>query len=238
MKYNSEPYNKADEKEQWIRITDGCPNNCEYCYCPTELKEFEIPQIIRNKVKILDMNILQVNKELISKLPQYINRKQIYYELTCGIDYRVMTQDIANNLKKQHFQNIRLAWDFSIDKQYKIKDCINYLLKAGYKSKDLMVFMISDWRIPFEECLMKLFLINKWGCQVSDCWYDNVKPPNYQCDYWTLEECKTFRSICAVINQSITFGIYPDLPRVRRTIKKIKELVSKEQQLTLAQMNP
>lgn len=50
-------YNKCNETEQWIRISEGCPNNCEFCRetkeCGKEPIYFEIPEIIRNKVKIL-----------------------------------------------------------------------------------------------------------------------------------------------------------------------------------------
>jgi hypothetical protein len=31
---------------------------------------------------------------------QKVNNKVVYYELLCGIDYRFLTQEIANALKK------------------------------------------------------------------------------------------------------------------------------------------
>ena len=58
VKYSYGKYNKFDDKEQWIRITEGCPHNCPYCYEPKKIKIFNCPDIVRNEVKIMDMNIL------------------------------------------------------------------------------------------------------------------------------------------------------------------------------------
>jgi len=67
-------YNKFDWEEQWIRLSEGCPNNCEFC---RETKEcgklpiyFDIPKIVRNHVKILDMNLMYKDKavEIINSL--------------------------------------------------------------------------------------------------------------------------------------------------------------------------
>lgn len=30
-KYSRGSYNKMNDIEQWIRISEGCPNNCEFC---------------------------------------------------------------------------------------------------------------------------------------------------------------------------------------------------------------
>ena len=58
MEYHSEFYNKIDESEQWIRLSDGCYRNCWNCYCPKEVVSYSLPEIKRNKVVILDMNYL------------------------------------------------------------------------------------------------------------------------------------------------------------------------------------
>ena len=44
VKYNYGSYNKCNDTEQWIRITEGCPNQCPYCYEPEEMKFFGGPQ--------------------------------------------------------------------------------------------------------------------------------------------------------------------------------------------------
>ena len=217
-------YNKYDDKEQWIRLSEGCPNNCEYCRetkeCGIEPIYFDIPEIIRNKVKILDMNLMYKDRaiEILNKLGNLkVNGKVCYYELVCGIDWRFMTQDKANALKQNRFVDVRFAWDHTLQHQLKIKDCLNMLLKAGYKAKDLSCFIVCDWKISYEDCLRKLDLLKIWNVQVSDCWFDNVVSPNFQLNYWTLEQCKDFRKKCRKHNQMVIFGIDPELKKMEVT---------------------
>ncbi len=218
MKYAKGPYNNYNEEEQWIRINEGCLNNCEFC---RETKEngyynnfLDVPEIIRNKVKIMDMNFVW-NLHCIDILNEFgnkrVNKKVVYYELICGIDWRLMNQDIANALNDNRFKNIRFAWDHTLKHQIKIKDCLNILLKAGYKAKSLSCFIICDWKISYEDCLKKLDLLKIWNVKFNDCWFDNTTSPNFQCNYWNLEQCKEFRRKCRKHNQMVLFGIDPEL---------------------------
>ena len=220
--YSLGPYNKCDEAEQWIRISEGCPNNCPYCYEPTELKLFPIPEIVRNKVKIMDMNLiakpeaLRIIRDLGNKR---VNGKVIYYELICGIDYRFMTQELAAALHANRFQHIRLAWDWGYQFQFKVFTVVGMLKKAGYRPNQIQVFMICNWKIPYEENLLKMDLCKVWGVQIADCWFDNqygrVKLPIH----WTEEQIKDFRGKCRRHNQLVNFGY--DAEYEGKRIKKL-----------------
>lgn len=224
VKYHSEPYNKCDSKQQWIRITDGCPNQCEYCYAPDVLQYHGIPQITRNSVKIMDMNPLAVNSNYLYELPQKLNRKVIHYEMICGFDYRGMSLEIAKqihlmrfgrfNRKGQWKRGVRIAWDFGLNLKPQIEMAVALLMNAGFKPKQIEIFMICDWKISCDEVWEKLITILNWGCMVNDCWFDNVKPPHYQCNYWDIYECKALREVCRKGNQLITFnGHDPEIKR-------------------------
>jgi len=212
--YSLGSYNKYDKKEQWIRITEGCPHDCPFCYEPTEIKIFEIPEIVRNNVKIMDMNILCKSKalQIIKDLgKKRVNKKVVYYELICGIDYRFLTQEIANELKKNRFINIRIAWDWFYRDQYAIKDAINKLLKAKYKRNNIMIFMICNWKIPFKLNCKKLDLCKVWNVKVADCYYDGQTFPNVIPIYWTDQENKTFRKMVRKHNQLVNFKLDPEV---------------------------
>lgn len=218
MAYTSGPYNKCNEDEQWIRVTDGCPNQCEYCYCPPEINDYGIPEIVRNKVRIMDMNLLAVDKNILLALPIKLNKKIIHYEMICGVDYRLLDIETAELLYKLRFgrfnkkgrwqRSIRIAWDGGYYFNEVIKNKVDMLIKAGFKPVQIEVFMICDWKITFNECCMKLDTLKELGCLVNDCWFDNVKPPNYQCNYWTLEQCKSFRKECRKHNLILLFRGY------------------------------
>jgi len=214
IKYSLGSYNKSDEKEQHIRITEGCPNNCPYCYEPKEIKVFDIPEIIRNDVKVMDMNLL-CKSEAVSIIEhlgsQKVNNKVVYYSLICGIDWRFLTQELADALHRNRFGKIRLAWDFGFAHQKRVKSAIEMLRKAGYKqADDVMVFMVCNWKTSFDVNMRKLDLLKVWRCQASDCWFDNQLSPNVQPVYWTKEQIKIFRSKCRKHNQLVTFGIDPE----------------------------
>ena len=214
MDYSLGAYNKANDKEQWIRITEGCPNNCPYCYEPTEQKVFGIPEIVRNDVSVMDMNLLckpealSIIKELGSKR---VNNRVVYYKMICGIDWRVLTQELADALHESRFKKIRFAWDYGFQHQYKVKDAVKFLRKAGYNGKsDLMIFMVCNWITPYSVCCKKLDLLKIWNCQVSDCWFDNQTSPNIKPIHWTEREIRDFRRACRKHNQMVTFGIDPE----------------------------
>ncbi len=213
MKYNYGSYNKFNDTEQWIRITEGCPNQCPYCYEPKEYKIFPMPEIVRNKVKIMDMNLLckPEAKEIIQELGRArVADKMVYYELICGIDYRFLTPEIAEELKYNRFKNIRLAWDWGYNQQKAIKQAIEMLIKAGYTNKEITIFMVCNWKIPYLENLKKMDLCKIWRVKIADCWFDNQLSPNIKPIHWTAEQIKDFRHKCRKHNQLVNFGYDPE----------------------------
>jgi len=173
--YGKPQYNKVIGKIQRIETHRGCPWQHEYCYEPAEMTDFPIPTIVRNQVQILDMNFL-CRENVLETIKHFgnvkVKGKVVYYEAVCGFDYRFLTQEIANALKKARFVNPRLAWDGHFSDQMKLKDAIGMFLKAGYKANDIMLFMIVNWRIPKTECERKLDLMKVWNVKICDCCYD------------------------------------------------------------------
>lgn len=214
--YSKGVYNKFDDSEQWIRLSEGCLNKCPFCresYENPELKVFDIPELVRNSVKIMDMNLLSHVEalEIIKELGRRkFNGKVIYYECICGIDYRFLNQEIAVALRQSRFRNLRIAWDFGFDFQRVIKDKIKFLLNAGYGSKDITIFMICNWRTSYYENLRKLELCKVWNVKVADCYFDNQLSPNIKPIFWTEEQIKDFRSKVRKHNQLVNFGIDPE----------------------------
>lgn len=211
--YDKPQYNKTVGNTQRIELHRGCPwgEIHEYCYEPNIYEDFVVPEIMRNQVQILDMNplarkdVVEVIKELGSRR---VNGKVVHYEFVCGVDYRFLTQEIADLMKKNRFIRPRIAWDDSFSEQMKIKDAIDKLIKAGYKRNELMLFMIVNWKIPFDECLRKLDLMKVWGVKVCDCCYDGgyrVAVPVY----WSQEEITAIRRVSRKHNQLVLFGIDP-----------------------------
>lgn len=214
--YSTGPYNKMNDKEQWIRISQGCPNHCPFCYEPPQRIVFPIPLIERNLVKIMDMNML--SQECVFDRIKYlgeqkVNNKVVHYELVCGIDHRFLTPLLAEVLKKSRFKKIRLAWDFGYADQFKIRKALKMLMVAGYRPREMTTFMICNWRISYEECLKKLYLCAIWSVKVADCYFDGQVSPNIEPIGWTVEQIKDFRRRVRKHNQLVNFGIDPELKK-------------------------
>ena len=224
--YSRGSYNKVKGKKQAIRLSEGCVWNCPNCHEGTEIKLFDLPKFERNEILIFDMNLLckpqalQIIKDLGDLT---VNGKHLRYELVCGADYRFMSQAIANALYHSRFENvgfdpklhsnkvIRLAWDGKYSEQFKVKKAIDRLVKSGYKSKEIMLFMQANYRlVGFEECLLKLDLCKVWNVKVCDCYYDGQIGSEIIPVFWSTEEIRLFRKKVRKHNQIVNFGIDPE----------------------------
>ena len=204
---DKEQINYVVDEIQRLKTSEGCPHLCPYCYEPDELKVFPIPKIIKDYVQILDMNFLW-QPDVIERIRQ-LKRPKAVYEAVCGFDFRFMNQEIANELKKSRFIKIRIAWDWRLKDQYKIKDCIDMFLKAGYKRHDISCFILTNWKIPKSECEKKLDLLKVWHIKVCDCCYDGgyaIAIP----EFWAEQEIREFRAKCRKHNQIVNFKIDPE----------------------------
>ena len=195
---------------QKLKFTDGCPNGCEYCYEPKvkfKYRNVEVSDLpIQKDVQILDMNFLAnpLWKDILFKLPKS------RYEMVCGFDYRRLTLEACKMFKAKGFHTIRWAWDLDF-KQQKIHSKVwRMFRKAGFRSEDLSVFMLVNWKTPYEECCKKLDLLKVWNVKVNDCCFDGgykiAKPK-----YWTAEQMKDFRRKCRKHNQMVMFKIDPEV---------------------------
>jgi hypothetical protein len=223
--YGKPQYNYIKGERQRIELHRGCPWGHEYCYEPKVYEDFPVPVLERNYVEILDMNplarqdILSVIKELGNRR---VNGKVIHFEAVCGFDFRFLTKEIAIALRQSRFVKPRLAWDGPFQEQYKLKDAIKILLQAGYRAKEISLFMLVNWRIPYKVCLRKLDLMKVWNVKVNDCCYDGGYKYAVPI-FWTGTEMKAIRKQCRRHNHMVNFGIDPR-PLIAKRVVSMKTL--------------
>ena len=225
-KYSKGEQNIITDEYQVIRLSEGCPHKCPWCYEWKEIGDkwhvFPIPEIVRRDVRITDMNLL-AKKEALDIIKQFkdirVDGKVVYPWLVCGIDYRFLTPEIAQALKDSRFgitpegmktRDIHIAWDLRYSDQKRIKKAVNILKDVGYNH--ISIFMVCNHpAVSYKENCKKLDLCKYWGCKVNDCWFDNQVSPNIEPIAWTYEEIKKFRSAVRKHNQIVNFGIDPEL---------------------------
>lgn len=214
--------------KQTIKTSEGCPYGCPFCFNGmNKFKEFYIPEIRSNNVILHDDAFLS-KKNVIGAIVilgfKRVNGKVVYYEILQGINVKDLTQPIADALYKNRFKKIRIAWDGSYSKNnmYRVLDGIKYLLNAGYKRKNLMCYILSNYYVPLAECMLKLDVLKVLGIPVCNCVYrENYLDPKIYPEQWTMEDIKYFRTYqCRRHNQLIKFGGYD--PEIRTRLIRLK----------------
>lgn len=168
----------------------GCIRRCKFCgvwkvepkliYKKSSNIINEIISVGKNKVIFLDNNFFAnpYKKEILKELADLrIGGKPVIFESQSGFDGRLLENDteLAILLKKARFQNVRIAWDNSVKDASSIKKQINLFKNAGYPVKDISIFMLYNFEIPYEEMIKKYNYCKKWGVQVSDCRYRPIE---------------------------------------------------------------
>ncbi|MCK4309879.1 MAG: cobalamin-dependent protein [Methanomicrobia archaeon] len=206
---------------QIIHASRGCVRTCEFCGTHKIEPKFIPKKTIKNDIKykkivFYDNNFL-ANPYIEDILGELIElkkeRKILWCESQSGFDGRILLEKprLAKMIKKAGFRAPRIAWDWGHDNYKEIKDQIDILVKAGYPSKYISVFMLYNWDIPFEEMEKKRIKCWEWKVQITDCRYrpldriiDNYNPrktKQTKRDYyihnkagWTDKLIRRFRS--------------------------------------------
>ena len=222
-------YDLVDVDYQILHASRGCIRKCKFCgtykiepyfYYKSSIKD----EIKSNKLIFYDNNLL-ANKYILNileelRVAQY-NNKLVYSECQSGFDGRIINKDLAIRLKKARFINPRIAWDNSYNDYKDIEKQLEFLNIAGYNPKEIYIFMVYNFEIPFEIMEAKRKKCYEWGAQIADCRYRplNQTFDNYNShvdnqtnkDYfihpaWKDEQVRLFRAKVRMQNICIRHG--------------------------------
>jgi hypothetical protein len=193
---------------QWIELNRGCLRRCPFCWADPNYKTFSIPEIRSNKVQIIGENILY-DPNIFTKLYELAhiryNKRVVYYGLCNGFDYRLVNSYVARraskarigniNNKGNWYKGINLAWDGPLSEGPKVKKALDLFLKYSYQASRSKIFVLVNWKIPYDVCMKKLEIIKSWGTMIDDCTWECTKT-RYIPLYWDYPEYRKFRKAC------------------------------------------
>lgn len=212
-------YDLVDVDYQILHTTRGCIRKCGFCgtyiiepdwICKKSIKD----EIIKKKLVFYDNNLLAnpYIKDILNELIELKKDHKIsYVESQSGFDGRILMKhpDIAKKLKNAGFKNPKIAWDNSLKEEPLIKKQVQILIDGGYKAKDISMFMIYNYDLPYHDLELKRVKCWNWGVQITDCRYrpldstfDNYSSyktkgqtgKDYHIHYnWTDKEVRKFR---------------------------------------------
>jgi len=194
INHNSEPLDY-----QIIHTSRGCPRECDFCGVWKIEPKFSCVSSVKDKifedkkgVVFYDNNLLK-NPNIENILDELIQLKKkgeiTWCESQSGFDGRILIEKphLAEKIYKAGFRYVRIAWDWGYEQKDEIKEQINIFIKGGYRPKELFIFMIYNWEIPFNELEKKRVKCFEWGVQISDCRYrpldqtfDRYNPHKYK----------------------------------------------------------
>lgn len=180
---------------QILHASRGCLKKCNFCGSWRLEKEFQPIKSIKDKIifkKLVfyDNNLLanpyieNILNELIELKKQH---KILWCESQCGFDGEILINKpyLGKMIKKAGFRYPRIAWDGKYEEYHEIKKQLDILLDAGYRSKDISIFVLYNWDITFEDMEKKRIKCWEWKVQIADCRY---RPLNQTYDnYNTLK---------------------------------------------------
>ena len=218
---------------QIIHTSRGCTRRCTFCGTWRIEPQFTcvdsvLGMIQKRRLVFYDNNLLanpHIDK-ILHELAEY--RTQSGHPLRCdsqsGFDLNLLTDERAKLLKAAHFVNPRIAWDGPYKGWPKVRKAIGMLERAGYKRKDMYIFMIYNYVLSYAEMKRKLEACRRWRVRVIDCRYrpldyteDNYVPgpkpqeagEYYIHDAWTDAQVRGFRRAVRRQNIAILLGL-PD----------------------------
>lgn len=172
-------YRLTDVDYQILQTTRGCIRNCSFCGTYKIEPRFEYKSSIKHEIQqkrlIFYDNNLLANPCIDNILNELIRLKRHNRIRECdaqsGIDARLLTQEIADKLYKAGFKKIRFAWDGGYEEHENIKQQTQLLLNAGYRARDIQVFMLYNYEVTYIESEKKRAYLSKLGVQTAPCRY-------------------------------------------------------------------
>lgn len=166
---------------QIIHTSRGCIRNCTFCGVRQIEPDFEPKQSIKKEIKkrkivFYDNNFL-ANPNIDNILGELVTLKKgkkiLWCESQSGFDGRVLEEKpyLGKMLKKAGFRDPRIAWDWGYNQFREFEEQIDILVEGGYNSRDISIFMLYNWDIPFEKMEQKRIRCWEWQVQIADCRY-------------------------------------------------------------------
>ena len=138
--------------------TRGCFRHCPFCVVPEKEGKIhrwqhisEFHQEGHKKVTLLDNNIT-ADKDWFFENSNYLIQNNLKVNICQGMDIRILTDEIADQLSKMKFINnvINFAWDNPADEE-KVLAGIDILKDAGVPLRNVSFYVLTGYNTTFEE---------------------------------------------------------------------------------------
>lgn len=198
----------------------GCVNHCPYCAVPIMEPATGLIQVksIRHlvapghrKVVLWDNNLLAARNwlDLIAELKGI----GLPVDFNQGLDARRITEEVAEELKGLRIDPVRMAYDVPSERRA-LERAIPALVRAGFKLRDIIVYVLYNFRDSPEEFLGRIRDLMEWGVVAYPMRFEplnSLKKNQYIGPKWTPEQLEMIARARRVIGYGGAFPPYEGL---------------------------
>ena len=213
----------------------GCIRKCAFCAVPrlegkTTGKAQGIGDLIepRHKKAILwDNNVLGVPnwKDVIDELV----KAGVSVDFNQGLDARLITQEIANQLAMLRIPIIRMAYDIPSESKA-VEKAIGYLESAGFNRRKIVVYTLYNFTDTPSDFFARVFDLISWGVVSYPMRYEplnSLKKNKYVSPHWTPTQLEMLAVARRVLGAGGAF------PPYRGLIEKFNKSTSFEEAFSI-----
>jgi len=198
----------------------GCIRDCPYCSVAQLEPQFKAEKTIKHliypghkKAIFWDNNILASPywKDIFDELREL----DLEVDFNQGLDARLMTEEVAKELKNLRMRTIRLAYDSAAIRPV-LKQAIAHLNEAGIRGREIVVYCLYNYFDSPDDFFKRLRDIADWGVVAYPMRYEPLQPlpkNTYVSPHWTAGQLEMVAKARRVIGFGGAFPPYEGLKK-------------------------
>lgn len=161
-------------------LTRGCPRGCGFCIVAekegrkshkvADLSEFWRGQ---KQIKLIDPNMFACREW--PELAGQLIKSGAWVDFTQGCDIRIMTDEMAECLKKMKVKQIHFAWDRYEDKDLVIPKFEIFREVTKWDRRKMTVYVLTGYDTTIEQDLERIYTLRDLGYSPYVMIYDKYK---------------------------------------------------------------
>ena len=166
-------------------LTRGCPRGCDFCIVKdkegqasrkvADLSEFWRGQ---KNITLLDPNMFACREW--RDLAQQLIDSKAWIDFSQGCDIRIMTEEMAEFIKRMKIKRIHFAWDRYEDKDIVVPKLKSFKDISGWDRRKIVVYTLTNYNTTHEQDLERIYTLREIGCDPYVMIYNkNLLPPKH-----------------------------------------------------------